>query len=57
MLAAVAASCDYFRYTDGRIRSTLAALNERNRVLQCLEAAGRDGAHLPAPVASAQAGR
>lgn len=43
--------------TDGRIRFTYVALNARDRVLECLEAAGRDGTRLPPPVASAQAGK
>ena len=43
--------------TDGRIRFTYFALNERNRVLECLESAGRDAKHLPEPVDSAQAGQ
>ena len=85
LVAAVGASCDYFRDTpeqdlanrrwrectaelhdvkldrvdvDGRIRFTYFSLHERNRVLECLEAAaGRDAKHLPEPVASAQAGQ
>ena len=43
--------------TDGRIRFTYVSLNERNRLLECLEAAARDGTRLPEPVASAQAGQ
>ena len=43
--------------TDGRIHFTYFALNERNRVLECLEASARDAKHLPEPVASAQAGQ
>jgi hypothetical protein len=39
--------------TDGRIRFTYAALNERDRMLGCLEAAGRDGVRLPEPVSTA----
>jgi hypothetical protein len=43
--------------TDGRIRFAYVALNARDRVLQCLEAAGRDGPRLPEPIASAVAGK
>jgi hypothetical protein len=43
--------------TDGRIRFTYGAMNERERVLQCLDAAGREGPPLPEPVAIAPAGR
>jgi hypothetical protein len=43
--------------TDGRIRFTYVAVHARDRVLECLETAGRDGARLPTPVASAQAGQ
>jgi hypothetical protein len=43
--------------TDGRIRFSYVALNERDRVLACLEAAGRDGARLPEPVPGAAAGK
>jgi hypothetical protein len=43
--------------TDGRIRFTYVALNARDRVLQCLEAAGRGGPRLPDPIASAVAGK
>ena len=43
--------------TDGRIHFTYFALNERNRVLECIEAAERDAKRLPEPVASAQAGQ
>jgi hypothetical protein len=39
--------------TDGRIRFTYVALNERDRMLECLAAAGRDGAKLPEPVSTA----
>jgi len=39
--------------TDGRVRFTYVALNERDRVLACLEAAGRDGVRLPEPVSTA----
>jgi hypothetical protein len=42
---------------DGRIRFTYGAMNERDRVLQCLEAAARDGAPLPEPRAEAVAGK
>ena len=42
---------------DGRIRFTYVALNERNRVLECLEAAARVGQPLPTPVADAVAGK
>jgi len=38
---------------DGRIRFTYVALNERDRMLACLEAAGRDGAKLSEPVSTA----
>ena len=43
--------------TDGRIRFSYVALNECDRVLACLEAAGRDGPRLPEPVPGAAAGR
>ncbi len=43
--------------TDGRIRFTYVALNERDRMLACLEAAGRDGVRLPEPVPGAAAGK
>jgi hypothetical protein len=43
--------------TDGRIRFTYVALNERDRILGCLEAAGRDGPRLPEPVPGAAAGK
>ena len=43
--------------TDGRIRFTYVALNERDRMLECLAAAGRDGAKLPEPVPGAAAGK
>ena len=43
--------------TDGRIRFTYVALYERDRMLGCLEAAARDGARLPEPVAGAAAGK
>ncbi|HEY7655076.1 MAG TPA: hypothetical protein VIG07_19825 [Methylomirabilota bacterium] len=43
--------------TDGRIRFSYVALNERDRVLECLEAAGRDGAKLPEPLPGAAAGK
>jgi hypothetical protein len=39
--------------TGGRIRFSYVALNERDRVLACLEAAGRDGVRLPEPVSTA----
>jgi hypothetical protein len=39
--------------TDGRVRFSYVALNERDRVLACLEAAGRDGVRLPEPVSTA----
>jgi hypothetical protein len=42
---------------DGRIRFTYVALNERNRALECLDAAARAGQPLPAPVADAVAGK
>ena len=38
--------------TDGRIRFSYVALNERDRMLTCLEAAGRDGMKLPEPVSA-----
>jgi hypothetical protein len=38
--------------TDGRIRFTYGAMNERERVLQCLEAAGRRGPRLPEAAAA-----
>jgi hypothetical protein len=43
--------------TDGRIRFTYVAMNERDRMLGCLEAAGRDGVRLPEPVPGAAAGK
>jgi hypothetical protein len=43
--------------TDGRIRFTYVALHARDRVLACLEAAGRGGPGLPDPIASAVAGK
>jgi len=43
--------------TDGRIRFSYFSLNDRNLVLECLEAAGRDGAKLPEPVAAAVGGK
>jgi hypothetical protein len=43
--------------TDGRIRFSYVALNERDRMLACLEAAGRDGPLLPEPVPGAAAGK
>jgi hypothetical protein len=43
--------------TDGRIRFTYVALNERDRMVGCLEAAGRDGAKLPEPIPGAVAGK
>ena len=39
--------------TDGRIRFTYVALNERDRMVACLEAAGRDGVELPEPGSTA----
>ncbi len=42
---------------DGRIRFSYVARNEADRVLGCLQAAGRDAKSLPEPVASAQAGQ
>ena len=42
---------------DGRIRFSYVALNERDRVLACLEATGRDGPRLPEPVPGATAGK
>jgi hypothetical protein len=38
--------------TDGRIRFSYVALNERDRMLTCLEAAGRDGVKLPEPASA-----
>ncbi|HZP38258.1 MAG TPA: hypothetical protein VFE48_17365 [Methylomirabilota bacterium] len=43
--------------TDGRIRFTYVAANERDRVLACLRAAGDAGRPLPEPVASPVAGK
>ncbi|MEX2224409.1 MAG: hypothetical protein WEG40_21705 [Candidatus Rokuibacteriota bacterium] len=43
--------------TDGRIRFTYIALNERDRVLRCLEAAGLNGPRLPEAVPEATAGK
>lgn len=43
--------------TDGRIRFTYFALNDRDRVLQCLQAAGRSGPRLPEATAAALAGK
>jgi len=43
--------------TDGRIRFSYGAMNERERVLQCLEAAGRSGPRLPEAAALAAAGK
>ncbi|HKW91901.1 MAG TPA: hypothetical protein VJX92_08380 [Methylomirabilota bacterium] len=43
--------------TDGRIHFTYVALHERDRALECLEAAGHSGSPLPAPVSEAVAGR
>jgi hypothetical protein len=42
---------------DGRIRFTYVAANERDRVLECLTAAGRGGTALPEPIASPVAGK
>ena len=42
---------------DGRIRFSYVALNERDRVTECLAAAGRSGRPLPEPVSAAVAGR
>ena len=39
--------------SDGRIRFTFVALTERDRMLACREAAGRDGQKLPEPVSAA----
>jgi hypothetical protein len=39
--------------TDGRIRFTYNAPHERERVMACLEAAGRDGVKLPEPISTA----
>ncbi len=43
--------------TDGRIRFTYVTLDGRDRVLQCLEAAGRSGSRLPEAAAVATAGK
>jgi hypothetical protein len=43
--------------TDGRIRFSYGAMNERERVLQCLEAAGRSGPRLPEAAALAAAAK
>jgi hypothetical protein len=43
--------------TDGRLRFTYVALNERDRVLECLETAGREGPTLPEAAALATAGK
>ena len=43
--------------TDGRMRFSYVALNERDRMLACLEAAGRGGVRLPEPVPGAAAGK
>ncbi len=43
--------------TDGRIRFTYVALHERNRAMECLEAAGRSGPPLPPPVSEAVASK
>ncbi len=43
--------------TDGRIHFTYVALHERDRALECLEAAGQSGAPLPPPVSEVIAGR
>ena len=43
--------------TDGRIHFTYVALHERDRALECLEAAGRSGVPLPPPVSEVIAGR
>ncbi|HEX4993929.1 MAG TPA: hypothetical protein VFX87_03130 [Methylomirabilota bacterium] len=43
--------------TDGRIRFTYVTMNERDRALECLEAAGRQGPRLPEPVPAAAAGK
>ena len=43
--------------TDGRIRFTYVAGNERDRVLACLRAAGESGAPLPEAVASPPGGK
>jgi hypothetical protein len=42
---------------DGRIRFTYVSLDERNRVLACLEAAGRDTDRLPYPLAVSPSGK
>lgn len=42
---------------DGRIRFTYVAMNERGRMLECLEAAASSGPRLPEPIALAQAGK
>ena len=43
--------------TDGRIRFSYVALNERDRMVACLETAGRGGVRLPEPVPRAAAGK
>jgi hypothetical protein len=43
--------------TDGRVRFTYGAMHERDRILECLDAAGRDGPRLPEPVPAAAAGK
>lgn len=43
--------------TDGRLHFTYVSLNERNRVVECLAAAGQDRPPFPDPVATAQPGR
>lgn len=43
--------------TDGRIRFTDIALNERDRVLECLDAVGRSGPRLPEAAAVPTVGK
>jgi hypothetical protein len=43
--------------TDGRIRFTYVAGNERDRVLACLRATGESGGPLPEAVASPTGGK
>jgi hypothetical protein len=42
---------------DGRIRFTYVGMNDRDRMLTCLDVAARSGQPLPEPVASAVAGK
>ena len=56
-MAIVTTGCDYLVDPDGRIRFTYVSLDERNRVLACLEAAGRDTERLPDPLAVSPSGK